>query len=140
MYKNINYNSQFICTYRQYDELEYQNLCYQIQLLQAFNMMKYDEYILQQNVESIYQRLRENKNIKNILTILSKKDKNIELLKYIPSEVKHLFIFQLLFSFEYFDLFHKCFSKYILYYMKNVDISLENNNFFKEFEEYILNN
>ena len=140
MYKNINYNSQFICTYRQYDELEYQNLCYQIQLLQAFNMMKYDEYILQQNVESIYQRLRENKNIKNILTILSKKDKNIELLKYIPLEVKHLFIFQLLFSFEYFDLFHKCFSKYILYYMKNVDISLENNNFFKEFEEYILNN
>ena len=140
MFNNINYNSQFICTYRHYDEFEYQNLCYQIQLLQAFNMMKYDEYILQKNVEKIYQSLRENKNIKNILTILSKKDKNIELLKYIPSEVKHLFIFQLLFSFEYFDLFHKCFSKYILYYMKNLDTSLENNNFFKEFEEYILNN
>ena len=61
MFNNINYNSQFICIYRHYDEFEYQNLCYQIQLLQAFNMMKYDEYILQKNVERIYQSLRKIK-------------------------------------------------------------------------------
>ena len=86
----------------------------------------------------IYQSLRKKK-YKKYFNYSQKKIK-ILILKYFPSEVKHLFIFQLLFSFEYFDLFHKCFSKYISYYMKNIDTSLENNNFFKEFEEYILNN
>ena len=42
--KNINYNLDFLCTYKSFNENYDSNLCYQIQLLQAFNMNKYDEY------------------------------------------------------------------------------------------------
>ena len=35
---NINYNNELILTYKMFKEEEDCNLCYQIQLLQAFNM------------------------------------------------------------------------------------------------------
>ena len=44
--KNMNYNTRLICTYKKFDTDYYCNLCYQIQLLQVFDMLKYDEFIL----------------------------------------------------------------------------------------------
>ena len=41
----INYNNNFITTYKSFEEPYYSDLCYKIQLLQAFNMIKYDEFI-----------------------------------------------------------------------------------------------
>ena len=34
----VNYNTQFLCTYKSFSDNYYSNLCYQIQLLQAFNI------------------------------------------------------------------------------------------------------
>ena len=69
----INYNYSFICTYKELNQDYYSNLCYQIQLLQVFNMDKYDEYILQKNIESVYIFLRDNNYIKEIFKLLQEK-------------------------------------------------------------------
>ena len=51
---SISYNSDFLTTYKSFTEEYYSDLCYKIQLLQAFNMEKYDEFILQQNIKKTY--------------------------------------------------------------------------------------
>ena len=60
---NINYNYELILTYKMFNKEEDSNLCYQIQLLQAFNMLKYDDFILQKNIESIYELLKNDNNL-----------------------------------------------------------------------------
>ena len=70
---SISYNSDFLTTYRSLTEEYYSDLCYKIQLLQAFNMEKYDEFILQQNIKKTYYFMRENEELKIIYEILSKK-------------------------------------------------------------------
>jgi len=107
----INYNSAFITTYKSFDEAYYCDLCYKIQLLQAFNMIKYDEFMLQQNIQKTYYSLREEEKIKKIMSILSQNNKQLEIFKAFSNdfnkEAEDLFYFQILFSFDYFDLFHK---------------------------------
>lgn len=107
----INYNSSFITTYKSFDEPYYSDLCYKIQLLQAFNMIKYDEFMLQQNIQKTYYVLREEEKIQKIMSILSQNNKQLEIFKAFSKdfnkEAEDLFYFQILFSFDYFDLFHK---------------------------------
>lgn len=107
----INYNSDFITTYKSFDQNYYSDLCYKIQLLQAFNMIKYDEFMLQQNIQKTYYFLREEDKIKKIIEVLSKNNKQLEVFKAFSKdfnkEAEDLFYFQILFSFDYFDLFHK---------------------------------
>lgn len=107
----INYNSSFITTYKSFDEPYYSDLCYKIQLLQAFNMIKYDEFMLQQNIQKTYYSLREEEKIQKIMSILSQNNKQLEVFKAFSKdfnkEAEDLFYFQILFSFDYFDIFHK---------------------------------
>ena len=107
----INYNSSFITTYKSFDEPYYSDLCYKIQLLQAFNMIKYDEFMLQQNIQKTYYSLREEEKIQKIMSILSQNNKQLEIFKVFSKdfnkEAEDLFYFQILFSFDYFDIFHK---------------------------------
>ena len=107
----INYNSGFITTYKSFDQNYYSDLCYKIQLLQAFNMIKYDEFMLQQNIQKTYYVLREEEKIQKIMSILSQNNKQLEIFKAFSKdfnkEAEDLFYFQILFSFDYFDLFHK---------------------------------
>ena len=107
----INYNSSFITTYKSFDEPYYSDLCYKIQLLQAFNMIKYDEFMLQQNIQKTYYFLREGGKIKKIISVLSQNNKQLEIFKAFSKdfnkEAEDLFYFQILFSFDYFNNFHK---------------------------------
>ena len=107
----INYNNNFITTYKSFSEDYYSDLWYKIQLLQAFNMDKYDEFMLQQNIQKAYYFLREENQIKKIIEVLSQNSKQLDLLKAFSKdfdkEVENLFYFQILFSFDYFDNFHK---------------------------------
>lgn len=107
----INYNNNFITTYKSFDEPYYSDLCYKIQLLQAFNMIKYDEFMLQQNIQKTYYSLREEEKIQKIMSVLSQNNKQLEIFKAFSKdfnkEAEDLFYFQILFSFDYFDLFHK---------------------------------
>lgn len=101
------YNNEFICTYKSLEDEYSSNLCYQIQLLQAFNMTKYDDYILQINMEKIYNLLKENIYIKKIYSLIEKKYPEINFINSFNDNLDNLFFLQILFSYDYFDLFHK---------------------------------
>ena len=135
---NINYNSDFLCSYRLLDEDYYRNLCYQIQLLQAFNMNKYDEFILQKNMEQLFSFLKDNNEIKELIAILEKSLISLQfMLLNTPENMKAFFYFQILFSYDYFDIFHKCLSKYF------EDIKKKNilkHDYFEELKTFVNNN
>ena len=114
---NINYNTDMICTYRDFSNNYYSNLCYQIQLLQIFNMSKYDEYMLTKNIEAIYNILKDDEIILKSLQIFESKYSEISLMSGIIGDKQLLF--QLLFSYDFFDIFHKTFSGFIKEWKKN---------------------
>ena len=109
--ENINYNSEFLCTYKNLDEEYYQHLCYQIQILQALNISKYDETIISNHIEKIFYFLHNYYEIDIILLVLKEKYKNSSISFIIENNNSALF--QLLFSYDYFDIFHKGFSRYL---------------------------
>ena len=74
--ENINYNSEFLCTYKSMDEEYYQNLFYQIQILQALNISKYDDTIVSNHIDKIYYFLQNYYEIDIILLALKEKYKN----------------------------------------------------------------
>ena len=136
--KNINYNYEFLCTYKSLDEDYYRNLCYQIQLLQAFNMNKYEDFILSKNIEKLYYCLKDYYEIDIILLSLKENYKNTNMAFFIENNV--LALFQLLLSYEYFDIFHKCLINYIKDKKQKTDISIKNINkkYFDELKESII--
>lgn len=101
------YDTKFICTYKSLKDNYTSNLCYQIQLLQVFNMMKYDDKLLQINMEKIYNLLKENIYIKNIYYLIEKKHPEINFLNSFKDNLDNFLFLQILFSYDYFDLFHK---------------------------------
>jgi hypothetical protein len=114
--KNMNYKCDFLCTYKlleneENEETDCANLCYQTQLLQALNMKNYDDFIITKNIEALYFFLKDNNEVISLLLALKEKYKNSSLAFFIENE---LALFQLLFSYDYFDIFHKCLSKYII--------------------------
>ena len=111
--ENINYNSEFLCTYKSLDldEEYYKTLCYQIQMLQALNINKYDEVIIPSHIEKIYYFLQNYYEIDIILLALKEKYKNSSISFFIENNNSALF--QMLFSYDYFDIFHKCLCQYL---------------------------
>ena len=121
------YQTDFICTYKLMDE-EFTDDLYQIQLLQAFNLEKWDDalinnlcyelYILLMKPDTIFrdiiERAKKNIDITNIYdSIIDKDDKD--------DKEDDKIIFALLFTYDYFDLFHKC----ICEYMRNGKVSFQ---------------
>ena len=143
---NVNYNYNFLTTYKSFEEEYYSDLCYKIQLLQAFNMMKYDDFIIQKNIQKLYNFLKENKELKVIYEILSKNNKQYELIKELilndktnkelSEDIINLFFFQILFSFDYFNIMHKCLSKYLKDLLENQNNNI-NSLYFEELKEII---
>jgi len=111
--ENINYNSEFLCTYKSLDldEEYYKTLCYQIQMLQALNIDKYDEDIVPSHIEKIYYFLQNYYEINIILLALKEKYQSTSISFFIENNNSALF--QLLFSYDYFDIFHKCLCQYL---------------------------
>lgn len=136
---DLNYDNTFLCTYNYLKDYYSSLSCYQIQLLQAFNMKVYNDDILQKKLKIIYEILKNNREIENILDILSKKVYNTNNILHLFSDKNHnidnYFIFQLLFSQDYFYIFHNNFSKYI----SNTE-NYQNNLFFQELYNFILEN
>jgi hypothetical protein len=108
----IDYNQEFFCTYKLFDDEYNSNLCYQIQLLQAFNMNKYDETILHNKIASSYYYLKDNKQIIEIIDLLIDKFKEATWFCFLPED-KSPIIYQILFSYTYFNEFHKYFAEYL---------------------------
>ena len=139
--ENLFYQTDFICTYKLMDE-EFTDDLYQIQLLQAFNLDKWDDalinnlcyelYILLMKPETIFRDIiekgKQNRDIKNIYDSIIQEehakngDDHTKGEEHAKGEDEHdSIIFALLFTYDFFDLFHKC----ICEYFRNGVISLK---------------
>ena len=101
-----------MCTYKLHEDDDDRNLCYQIQLLQALKINKYDSTLLTAHIDKISYFLQNNSEINEILMLLKEKYKTSNI-AFLIDERNTCPLFQLLFSYEYFDIFHKYLCKYI---------------------------
>ena len=100
----IVYHADFICTYKLMDNDDDRNFMYQIQLLQAFGMHNFDEDEISERTLQLYHKIKDYSEVKEIIE---------EGIKANP-EVKmcNILMFMCLFSYQFFDLFHKCLIDY----------------------------
>lgn len=98
------YNANFICTYKLMDDDDDRNIMYQIQLLQAFGMQKFDEDKINEKVLQLYNTLIDCGEVKEILEEGIKSNLHMEM--------THVIMFMCLFSYHFFELFHKCLIDY----------------------------
>ena len=99
------YISDFVCTYKLHDE-EDQEIMYRVQFLQALNLNKWDEKLVEKQLSTIYDLIKENKDIKHIIA-KARTSKNLEML-LLFSGINDFTIFKILFKFELFDMTHRC--------------------------------
>lgn len=94
------YSADFICTYKLMDNDDDRNFMYQIQLLQAFSLPKFNECEMSEKMLQLYQELKDCNQVKEILEEGIKANLQMNL--------SHEIMFMCLFSYQFFDLFHKC--------------------------------
>ena len=98
------YHADFICTYKLMDNDDDRNDLYQIQFLQAFGLRHFNEGEMSENVLQLYHELKDCNEIQEILE---------EGVKANPQmNMTHAIMFMCLFSYDFFDLFHKCLIEY----------------------------
>lgn len=100
----------YICTYKDImeegeDEIGLKQMCYQLQLLQAFNMIEFNDTEIHDKINKLYTQLKEVSFVQELIM------KN----PYSNQLADPELVFRTLFSYDYFDLFHKC----LLYYYSN---------------------
>ena len=102
-----------ICTYKMMtedgeDEVGLKQMLYQLQLLQAFDITEYNDDIMNNKIATLYQEIKDTSFVKTLM------QNNPHIIHFEDPEL----IFRTLFSYDYFDLFHKC----LYYYSKNEPI------------------
>ena len=98
------YHADFICTYKLMDNDDDRNDLYQIQMLQAFGLRHFNEDEMSENVLQLYHQLKDCNEIQEILE---------EGVKANPQmNMTHAIMFICLFSYDFFNLFHKCLIDY----------------------------
>ena len=126
----INYNYDILCTYHLIEDEEQSNICYRSQLLQVFKLNNYDDNKINSLISDLYNILKDNEEIKEIIDILSNKLVLFQFFRKNNQKIDNVLVFQMLFAYEYFYLFHKLFSKY------NTDKSLDKLSF-SQLKEFI---
>tara|TARA_B100001093_G_scaffold513195_1_gene584598 strand:+ start:1489 stop:1896 length:408 start_codon:yes stop_codon:yes gene_type:complete len=108
-----------LCTYKYFEkeDSDIAHICYQTQLLQVFNMNEFDDKILENNIKNLYSCIKKSDKIQEIIMFLSN-DMSQEIFnlfnnKDSSTNIDEFSIFQILFSYEYFDIFHKYISIFI---------------------------
>ena len=99
------YNTDFICTYKLLHEDEQEEL-YRIQYLQAFNLTQWNDKQISLSVTELYNTLKDNLDIKEILKRLASSSHLQSYITLIGDKEEDIFC--LLFNFDFFDLFHRC--------------------------------
>ena len=121
--ERFDYNYSILCTYK-YFEQEDEDLaliCYQQQLMQIFNIQTFDESIVNSKIHKFYDKIKHLNNIQKIIALLSNKSIGSDILskfQNLTNDEKNIIIFQLLFSYDYFYLFHKHIAKYFNNYLE----------------------
>ena len=107
----MSYQTDFICTYKLMEDEFSQDYLYRVQLLQAFGIDRWDDDKINaitndtfnaikdtDTFREIIETAKQNKDMMNILTLISVED-----------NINHdELLFELLFKYEFFDLTHKC--------------------------------
>jgi len=80
------------------DEKGLREILYKIQLLQLFNLNEFDENVVNENMNTLYEQIKDESFITELLQ---------------ENPCKHSFfnrelLFRTFFSYDYLDLFHKC--------------------------------
>lgn len=126
-------NTSFKMTYNNVTN-SLSDMVYQKQYLDAFNIKKYNNKLISDKLDIIYNQLKDHPQIIQSINILENKSMdNIGLYLLLANsleENKRQNLFSMLFSFEYFYIFHKCY----FYYTKNID------NPFQELIQFLSNN
>lgn len=91
----------YICTYKMIteedeDEKGLSELMYKIQYLQLFGLIEFDETVIHQKLESVYKQIEREPFLDELFELHTYKG-------YMSKE----FMFRTMFSYDYFDLFHK---------------------------------
>ena len=60
-------NINFKCTYQLLENYEESLILYKIQFLQIFNIDEYDDNVINSKVENLYNKIKDNKIIKNLI-------------------------------------------------------------------------
>ena len=100
------YNTDFVCTYKEHDEEEDQDDMYRIQLLQVYNLDRWDDTIINNTKASIFNKYKDNLDMKEILNKARDSDKLSNIKLCIADD--DLTIFTGLFQYELFNLIHLC--------------------------------
>ena len=98
------YHADFICTYKLMDNDDDRNFMYQMQFLQAFGLRHFNEGEMSENVLQLYHELKDCNEIQEILEEGIKANTQMKMTNEI--------MFMCLFSYHFFDLFHKCLIDY----------------------------
>jgi len=99
------YNTDFVCTYKQHDEEEQDDM-YRIQLLQVYNLDTWNDDVINNTKASIFNKYKDNLDMKEILNKASDSDKLSNIKLYVGDD--DLTIFTGLFQYELFNLIHQC--------------------------------
>ena len=131
---SLTYDFDFLCTYHLIENNEnLSSLCYQNQLLQVFKLNNYDSQKIDNNIIKLFNILRDDEEILEIIDILSNKLTIFQFLKQNNQKLDNSFIFQMLFSYDYFYLFHNSF----IHYKTNKSL---NKSSFSELKQFISQN
>ena len=100
------YCYDFICTYKLIDE-EFRDILYKQQYLDAFQLTIYDNKAIKKTQELLYKKLKVNKYFTYLLERI--------MIKYPQLCNNKLEAINILFSYDFFDLFHR----YLIDYFTN---------------------
>ena len=129
----LNYDFDFLCTYHLIEDEDQSNICYRSQLLQVFKLNNFDSEQINYNIQKLYNILRDNEEILEILDILSNKLQIFQFLKQNNQKLDNSLIFQMLFSYDYFYLFHNS----LIHFKTNKSL---NKSSFSELKQFISQN
>ena len=100
------YIYDFICTYKMMDDDDDRNDLYRIQILQAFGLKCYDDAVLNNKIAELYFHMKEKEKEKECSPLKEIIEESYKVNQHIC--VCDMLVFTFLFSYDYFDLFHKC--------------------------------
>jgi hypothetical protein len=114
----MNYQTDFLCTYKLMDTEDEQEQLYRIQLLQAFDLPHWDDDKINSTILTLYRLVAKTDEFAKVFEkALANQNMQMLLLKFgddINTNEDNLFlIFTFLFNFTYFDLLHRCLCEYL---------------------------
>ena len=99
------YNYNFLCTYK-FHEYELQEDMYRVQLLQAFNLEKWDDGKVDVAIKELYNSVKEYADIQTLIH-KAKQSNQLQFIIHLTGNDNYV-TFTLLFKFELFEQTHKC--------------------------------